>query len=122
MQQQFHKKKATLDLRPSKLELDEKKSQQEFILLGHSGPVYGLSISVDDKMLLSCSYDTTSKSALDSLVRLWSLQQKSLLGVFHGHSFPVWRVQFSPLGYYFASCSNDRTAKLWQIKQHVPIR
>jgi hypothetical protein len=31
------------------------------MLIGHSGPIYGLSISIDDKMLLSGSYDTTSK-------------------------------------------------------------
>eukprot|EP00347_Sterkiella_histriomuscorum_P022028 403331938 len=104
----------TISLKESKQDIEERKSQSEFVLLGHSGPVYGLSVLIDDKTLLSSSFDTT--------IRLWSLQQKTLIGIFHGHNFPVWNVQFSPLGSYFASCSNDRTAKIWQIKQHVPIR
>jgi len=61
LQQQSTKKKSTLDLRPLKFEQEEKKNMKEFVLLGHSGPVYGLNLSVDDKLLLSCSFDTTSK-------------------------------------------------------------
>jgi WD40 repeat protein len=33
-------------------------------LVGHSGPVYGLSFSHDNKYLLSCSEDKTGKTAL----------------------------------------------------------
>lgn len=66
-QQQLAKKKPinpqahTINLREGKQDQEERKSSKEFVLLGHSGPVYGLSVSVDDKMLLSGSYDTTSK-------------------------------------------------------------
>ena len=42
--------------------------------------------------------------------------------VYYGHSFPVWEVKFSPLGSYFASCSADRTAKLWILKRNQPLR
>lgn len=35
-------------------------------LIGHSGPVYGLSISSDKRWLLSCSEDTTT--------RLWNVE------------------------------------------------
>ena len=51
----------TLNLRETKAEQEEKKQAKDYVLLGHSGPVYGLSVSIDDKMLLSGSYDTTSK-------------------------------------------------------------
>lgn len=44
------------------------------------------------------------------------------MNMFNGHSFPIWQVKFSPLGQYFVSCSNDRTAKLWYTKQHIPLR
>ena len=37
---------------------------KETKLIGHSGPVYGVSLSWDKKFLLSCSYDHSSKSAL----------------------------------------------------------
>lgn len=65
---------STLNIKPSLNEKEEYKSQKDFMLLGHSGPVYGLSISLDDKNILSCSYDTTSNHLfIISLVRLWSL-------------------------------------------------
>jgi len=35
---------------------------------------------------------------------------------------PVWDVKFCPLGYYFASASNDRTACVWNMKVHTPVR
>jgi transcription initiation factor TFIID subunit 5 len=42
--------------------------------------------------------------------------------VYTAHTFPVWDVKFSPLGYYFASASNDRTACIWNMKKHMPVR
>lgn len=42
--------------------------------------------------------------------------------VYHGHNQPVWDVKFSPLGSYFASCSADRTANLWILKNNQPLR
>jgi transcription initiation factor TFIID subunit 5 len=42
--------------------------------------------------------------------------------IYHGHCSPVWEVKFSPLGNYFASCSGDKTAKLWILKNNSPLR
>ena len=36
--------------------------------------------------------------------------------------YPVWDVKFSPFGYYFASASHDKTARLWITDHHQPIR
>ena len=83
---------------------------ESYELIGHTGPVFSVAISVCDRHLLSGSYDNT--------IRRWSLQTKGPLMVYYGHSFPVWEVKFSPLGSYFASCSADRTAKLWILKRH----
>lgn len=44
------------------------------MLLGHSGPVYGLSFSPDRTMMLSCSEDGT--------IRLWSLQTWTCLVIY----------------------------------------
>lgn len=82
--------------------------------MGHSGAVFGVSISLDDKFLLSGSQDCT--------VRRWSIQTRSCMVVYHSHQFPVWDVKFAPLGYYFASCSNDRTACIWNQRYHSPLR
>ena len=95
----------TIWTRESQKEKEEKKEEKNYMLIGHSGPVYGVNVSIDDKWLISCSQDCT--------IRLWSLQERNLISIFHGHSYPIWDVKFSPLGSYFVSCSNDRTAKLW---------
>jgi len=42
--------------------------------------------------------------------------------VYKGHTFPVWDVRFSPHGYYFASGSHDKTARLWATDQPQPLR
>ena len=39
----------TLNIKDTRTEVEEKKSQKEFVLYGHSGPVYGLTILLDDK-------------------------------------------------------------------------
>jgi transcription initiation factor TFIID subunit 5 len=64
-------------------------------LIGHSGPVFGCSLSPDNQFLLSCSEDTT--------VRLWSMETGSNVVCYKSHNYPVWDVSFSPLGYYFAT-------------------
>lgn len=104
-------------------------------LIGHSGPVYGLSFSPSiaipepqtnghtnnststdsrPRYLLSCSADCT--------IRLWSLDTWTNLVVYKSHNLPVWDVRFSPYGHYFTSCSADRTARLWSTPQIAPLR
>ncbi|KAJ3411859.1 Transcription initiation factor TFIID subunit 5 [Chytridiales sp. JEL 0842] len=83
-------------------------------LIGHAGPVYGVSLSPDNKYAVSCSEDST--------VRLWSLQTNSNLVVYKGHNYPVWDVDFSPIGTYMVSGSYDRTAKLWSTDIINPLR
>lgn len=85
---------------------------QQIEFIGHTGPVYAVSICYDSQTLLSCSHDKT--------IRLWSIpfdkkkdMKQSALVVYKGHVRPVWDVKFSPFGYYFASGSADNTAMLW---------
>ncbi|KAJ3108088.1 Transcription initiation factor TFIID subunit 5 [Phlyctochytrium planicorne] len=83
-------------------------------LVGHSGPVYGMSVSSDNKFLVSASEDKT--------VRLWSLDTFMNVAVYKGHNYPVWDVDFSAEGSYFATCSHDRTARLWSTDTINPLR
>ncbi|THY36840.1 transcription initiation factor TFIID, subunit TAF5 [Aureobasidium pullulans] len=106
-------------------------------LIGHSGPVYGLSFSpsialpataaqsnanADDsqsspshpRYLLSCSADST--------IRLWSLDTFTNLVVYRSHTSPVWDVKFSPFGHYFVSSGADRTARMWSTARIAPLR
>lgn len=54
-----------LDLRPDLEESKVLREQMDFTLVGHSGPVYSVSVSLDDKYILSGSHDCT--------VRRWSV-------------------------------------------------
>uniref|UniRef100_A0A060T8F1 ARAD1D05940p n=1 Tax=Blastobotrys adeninivorans TaxID=409370 RepID=A0A060T8F1_BLAAD len=83
-------------------------------LVGHSGSVYGLSFSPDNRYLLSSSEDKT--------VRLWSLDTYTALVSYKGHNHPVWDVAFGPYGHYFATASHDQTARLWSCDHIYPLR
>lgn len=41
---------------------------------------------------------------------------------YRGHQQPVWDVQWSPMGIYFATASRDRTARLWSTDRTSCLR
>lgn len=83
-------------------------------LIGHSGPVYGVSFSPNNQYIVSSSEDRT--------VRLWSLDTYTALVVYKGHDRPIWDVKFGPFGHYFATVSHDHTARLWSTDHIYPLR
>ncbi|KAL7326286.1 Transcription initiation factor TFIID subunit 5 [Mucor circinelloides] len=83
-------------------------------LIGHAGPVYGVSFSHDNQYLISCSEDQT--------VRLWSLDTYTNLVCYKSHNYPIWDVNFGPHGFYFATASHDKTARLWSCDHVNPLR
>lgn len=106
----------TLDSGTGSLQADEKAKETQPVktLAGHSKGVISLSWFEEDELLLSCS--------LDGTIRLWSERLASALVVFKGHLFPVWDVAACPRGYYFASASIDKTARLWCTERLETIR
>lgn len=83
-------------------------------LIGHSGPVYGVSFAPNMRTLLSCSEDHTA--------RLWSLDTYTSLVCYRGHTEPIWDIAFGPFGHYFATASHDQTAMLWSTDHIYPLR
>ena len=89
-------------------------------LIGHSGPVYAVDFdpvsgSADaPRYLLSASADATT--------RLWSLDTMTNVVAYRGHQNPVWDVQWSPMGIYFATASRDKTARLWSTDRTSTLR
>ena len=83
-------------------------------LISHSGPVYAVDFSPDNRYLLSCSEDRSA--------RLWSLDTYSCLVPYKGHNQSVWDVAFGPFGHYFATASHDTTARLWSCDHIYPLR
>mmetsp|Transcript_8326 Transcript_8326/g.25027 ORF Transcript_8326/g.25027 Transcript_8326/m.25027 type:complete len:687 (-) Transcript_8326:148-2208(-) len=94
---------------------DYKSGQQNGTkLVGHSGPVFSVDLSLCGRYLLSGSEDGT--------VRLWSVQLKTDLVAYRGHNHPVWSVAWGPFGHYFASASHDSTARIWSTDRISPLR
>lgn len=89
-------------------------------LIGHSAPVYSLSFdpvqgtAAPPRYLLSASADGTT--------RLWSLDTMTNPVAYRGHQNPIWDVEWSPLGIYFATGSRDRTARLWNTERPNALR
>jgi WD40 repeat protein len=72
---------------------------------GHTGGVYPLAFSRDDRTLISGSDDFT--------IRLWDVSTGAHRGVLLGHTGKVWDVAVSPDGRTVASASDDGTVKIW---------
>ncbi|CAI5998107.1 unnamed protein product [Closterium sp. NIES-64] len=90
-------------------------SKRYIALRGHSGAVHATSFSPsDDRFLLSASSDAS--------VRLWHLGLGACLVAYRAHCYPVWDVQHSPVGHYFATASYDRTARVWSMERSYPLR
>ena len=75
--------------------------------------------------LLQGDNDSTSSEHVvgpnaDITIRLWSTKLNANLVCYKGHSYPIWQVQFSHVGHYFASSSNDQTAWIWSMDRKQP--
>ncbi|KJH51580.1 adaptin region [Dictyocaulus viviparus] len=97
----------------SELIYDDLNAQSEVTLHGHSGPVYSVHFSPDNRLLVS--------SSLDSTIRLWSVETQKNVVVYR-LSRPVWQVQFSNRGYYMCSGGEDNVAALWCTERMHPLR
>lgn len=86
-------------------------------LVGHSQPVFDLSL-LGSNRLLTCSSDGG--------IRYWLQtphhQPQQLRNVFTYASKFAWCVEFAPVGYYFCSGHRDGTAKLFSVEHATALR
>eukprot|EP00835_Amoeboradix_gromovi_P000289 NODE_10_length_47437_cov_0.363429.p7 type:complete len:552 gc:universal NODE_10_length_47437_cov_0.363429:41566-39911(-) len=104
------------DPNPSATELDQILDQGSTTreLIGHSGPVYDIEFSRDERFMMS--------SSQDSSIRLWSLLNYTNMAVYQGHQYPVWDIDMGNQMTYFVSASMDGTCRLWSTDRVVPLR
>jgi len=76
-------------------------------LEGHTSSVKSLDFSPDGDLIASGSNDNT--------LRLWRVDDTSLLRTMGGHPFPVLAVKFTPNGANLATSSSDGLVRLWQV-------
>lgn len=76
-------------------------------LNGHTGKVLSIAFSPDGRLLASGSVDNT--------LRLWRVEDWSLLRTMPGHAFPVLELSFSPSGAILATGSTDGLLRIWQV-------
>ncbi len=55
-------------------------------------------------------------------VRAWNLDTQSNVAIYRGHNYPIWGIESSPMGLYFATASKDNTARLWTAERTFPLR
>ncbi|KAJ9148289.1 TAF5-like protein [Pleurostoma richardsiae] len=115
----------SLDGKPLKSKLSTEKDIKvnNRKLIGHSGPVYGLSFSDaissanavggDDASQVETGPKLLLSSSADGHIRLWSLDVWSCLCIYKAHDGPVFRVLWSPHGHYFASAGWDKTVRIF---------
>nr|XP_023648696.1 periodic tryptophan protein 2 homolog [Paramormyrops kingsleyae] len=67
-------------------------------------------------LAVDCSGELITAGAQDSFdIFIWSMQTGRLLEVLAGHEGPVSSLSFNPMRSVLASCSWDRTVKLWDM-------
>ncbi|CAG8598181.1 18045_t:CDS:10 [Acaulospora morrowiae] len=95
------------DLNP----LDPTKSEENFKLKAlythhaHEKDINSIAIASNNKIYATGSQDKT--------IKIWSVEDGSLLGTCVGHKRGVWSVHFSPVDHTFVSSSGDKTIKIW---------
>jgi len=77
-------------------------------LVGHTGKVFSVAFSADDKLLASGGKDNT--------IRLWDADSGEQIQTFTGHTDGVVSVGFSPDGKTLASAGRIDHVKLWDVK------
>lgn len=88
----------------SELDLDSTR-----VLRGHNGAIYAISTHGD--YILS--------GGTDAKIRIWDGEKS--LAIYQGHSRTIWDLT-SWADQYFASASQDRTAKIWVSERTYPVR
>jgi len=90
---------------------------RNFRTMTSPNPTSFTALAVDPSGDIICS---SSRDTFE--IFIWSLQTGRLLDVLGGHEGPVSSLAFNPLQPMLASCSWDKTVRLWEIYESKPAR
>lgn len=76
-------------------------------LVGHKGPVYAVSFSVEADVLASAGWDGT--------IRVWDLKSKTEKRAIAGHEGDIWSLAFTECGHALTSAGQDGTVRVWDL-------
>jgi serine/threonine protein kinase len=98
---------AGADATPRLWDLEKGRMLRSFA--GHTGPVHGVSVSPDGRLLTTGSADGT--------VRVWDLERGAELNRLEEHRGVVFAVAFSPDGRLLLSAGKDGTVRVWDVEK-----
>ena len=85
------------------------------MLRGHNGDILGVSWSMDQKYLASCSVDNT--------IIIWNAKNlPEKVSSITGHQGLVKGVTWDPVGKYIASQSDDRSVRIWRTSDWKEVK
>lgn len=83
-------------------------------LKGHNGQIYSVSVSPDNKNILTGSFDQTLK--------VWKAETGDLLKNLNGNKSSVWSSRYSKDGKYIFAGFRDGSIKVWETSSYSPIK
>ncbi len=86
--------------------LSSKSFEERWQFEAHENSVFSLTLSPDEKYLMSTSRDARFKA--------WSVESYELTKEVIAHMYAINSLDFSPSGQYFVTCSMDKSVKVWE--------
>ncbi|XP_060871087.1 transducin beta-like protein 3 [Metopolophium dirhodum] len=75
-----------------------------------------------NSICIAPNYQTIATGSQDKLIKIWSANDLSVLGVCRGHKRGVWCVRFSPIDQVLLSSSADTTLKIWSMADYSCLK
>ncbi|CCK67940.1 U3 snoRNA-associated protein UTP13 KNAG_0A02510 [Huiozyma naganishii CBS 8797] len=86
----------------------------EYTRRAHEKDINALSVSPNDSVFATASYDKTSK--------IWDLETGELTATLANHKRGLWDVSFCQYDKLLATCSGDKTIKIWSLDTFSVVR
>lgn len=80
----------------------------------HEKDINALSVSPNDSVFATASYDKTCK--------LWDVETGELTAILANHKRGLWDVSFCPYDKIIATCSGDKTIKIWSLDTFTVLK